>query len=158
MRRRLARIRRTCSSWVKTRGGRRPRSPSASRSSSLNAVPRLSRGSWRMSTPLGARRSGERLRVSLRGSSDRDIYRLDPDQRVRLAAILEDPLEDPTHDVKRADPVGSGVHQVDPDQLVGPGLDRVAGILTGAAVEDDVVGGLTQELLPIQAMIPILVG
>ena len=45
-----------------------PLSPNASRSSSLNAVPRLSRGSWRISTPRGARRSGERLRVSARAA------------------------------------------------------------------------------------------
>ena len=51
--RRLSSTRSTCSSCVATCGGSSPRSPSASRSSSVNAVPLLRAGSCRSAIPRG---------------------------------------------------------------------------------------------------------
>jgi len=45
-------VRCNCSSNVKTRGGRSPRRPSASRSASVNAVPLLSSGLVRTCEPV----------------------------------------------------------------------------------------------------------
>src|SRR6266545_83790 len=46
-------MRSSCSSRVRMWGGRRPRSPSASRSASVKAVPLLSRGSWSSAAASG---------------------------------------------------------------------------------------------------------
>ncbi len=81
-------------------------------------------------------------------AANRDVHRLHADF---YALALVNPLEDSAHHVEGADPVGPGVHDVETKQLVGFDLYRVGRVLASPAVEDHMVRGEAQELLPLQA-------
>ena len=82
-------------------------------------------------------------------TSDRNRNGLYSLERVGKRPIQIRTIEDRAHDMERRKPIRSGVHHIESQPLTDVHGDGVLRVFRRPAVEHDVVGGQTQQLLPV---------